>query len=289
MFLSSFRGPVAAVAEGDVRMVLGLGLLVGILLGLTGAGGAALAVPLLMWSLGWTLPQAAPAALLAACFAAALGTAMSWRTSHVRYRAAALMAIAGFAAAPAGHSLAFALPAAALNGVFAAVLTLGAVRMWLQARAWAGDGPRETRAPAPDTSVPMFCTLDRTTGRIVWTPRCAAGVAGVGAGAGFLAGMLGVGGGVVIVPSLRAFSEIPLKSTIATSLMAVALISGASAGVYLLQGGMPPWNLVAPFIAGACAGTLGGRLVAHRIPAVALQRLFAVFLLAVAAIMALDA
>ena len=46
---------------------IALGVLVGLVLGLTGAGGSIFAVPLLMWGLEWTLPQAAPVALLAVC------------------------------------------------------------------------------------------------------------------------------------------------------------------------------------------------------------------------------
>jgi uncharacterized protein len=46
-------------------MGLLLGIAVGLVLGLTGAGGSILAVPLLMWGLDWTLVQAAPLALIA--------------------------------------------------------------------------------------------------------------------------------------------------------------------------------------------------------------------------------
>ncbi len=41
------------------------GLVIGVLLGLTGAGGGILAVPALMASQGWTVAQAAPVGLLA--------------------------------------------------------------------------------------------------------------------------------------------------------------------------------------------------------------------------------
>src|SRR5687768_2090448 len=51
-------------AAGALRLMIFLfGLAVGAVLGLTGAGGSILAVPLLVAGLGWTLPQAAPVAL----------------------------------------------------------------------------------------------------------------------------------------------------------------------------------------------------------------------------------
>ena len=67
-----------------------LGIAVGLILGLTGAGGSVLAVPLLMAGLGWSLPQAVPVALLAVAAAAALGAWLAWRQSYLRYRAALL-------------------------------------------------------------------------------------------------------------------------------------------------------------------------------------------------------
>lgn len=269
-------------------MALILGILVGVVLGLTGAGGAALAVPLLMWGMDWSIGQAAPVALLAACCAAASGTMYSWATAHVRYRAAVLMAVAGLVALPVGHHIASMLPGDALQELFALVLCVVALRMWLQSGALADEGVVEPSvAPSHRRSRTFFCRLDRVTGRIVWTPVCAAGVAGVGVGAGFLAGMFGVGGGFLIVPSLRMFSELSIQSAVATSLMAVALISGLGAVVALLEGQMQPWPLILPFVAGAVGGMLAARRLAGRFTAPVLQRMFAVLVAAAACVMAL--
>lgn len=49
------------------------GSVIGLLLGMTGAGGGILAVPALMLSQGWTVSQAAPVGLLAVTLAAMLG------------------------------------------------------------------------------------------------------------------------------------------------------------------------------------------------------------------------
>ena len=75
-----------------------LGAIVGLVLGLTGAGGSIFAVPLLMWGLGWTLPQATPVALLAVCAGASFGTITAWDVELVRYRAAMLMAATSLSA-----------------------------------------------------------------------------------------------------------------------------------------------------------------------------------------------
>ena len=53
------------------------GLAIGGLLGLTGAGGGILAVPVLMASQGWTVAQAAPVGLLAVTLSALVGKFVS--------------------------------------------------------------------------------------------------------------------------------------------------------------------------------------------------------------------
>jgi uncharacterized membrane protein YfcA len=50
-----------------------LGLIIGIILGLTGAGGGILAIPALMFSQGWSVTQAAPIGLMAVTSAAIVG------------------------------------------------------------------------------------------------------------------------------------------------------------------------------------------------------------------------
>jgi len=47
----------------------------------------------------------------------------------------------------------------------------------------------------------------------------------VGAGAGLLSGLLGVGGGLVLVPGLTEVLRLPLKSAIATSLACVGILA----------------------------------------------------------------
>ncbi|EKS72683.1 hypothetical protein BURK_004502 [Burkholderia sp. SJ98] len=68
-----------------------LGAIVGIILALAGAGGAILAVPLLLFGLHLGVAEAAPVGLLAVGVSAALGAILGLRARLVRYRAAMLM------------------------------------------------------------------------------------------------------------------------------------------------------------------------------------------------------
>jgi uncharacterized membrane protein YfcA len=271
------------MSDLTLLLALSLGSIVGLVLGLTGAGGSIIAVPLLMTGLGWPLATAAPVALLAVASSAICGTYSAWKLSYVRYRAALLMAALGVLTAPVGIVVAGNIRPENMTLIFAIVMVVVASRMWMQTlrlpedttvlRAKVhGDGPR-SRGP--------LCRLDRETGRILWTPLSVTLMSVVGAVTGFLSGLLGVGGGFVIVPSLRGASELSMHSAVATSLMVIALISTGTFAVMLIHGREFSWTFAMPFVAGSIAGMCYGRLIAPRIAGPRLQQGFAVFLLAV--------
>jgi uncharacterized membrane protein YfcA len=95
-------------------VIPGLGLFVGLTLGLTGAGGAIIAVPLLIFALNWDVARSAPVALVAVAASAALGTVLGLRQGCVRYRAAVVMAATGAVMAPLGLFMARRLTCCAL-------------------------------------------------------------------------------------------------------------------------------------------------------------------------------
>jgi uncharacterized membrane protein YfcA len=267
-------------------MIVALGILVGLVLGLTGAGGSVLAVPLLMAGMGWTLPQAAPVALLAVCAAATFGTIVAWDRTHVRFRAAALMGLLAVVTAPIGVRLASIVPLPLLTLLFSVVLALVGTRLFVQAARTPAEAGivRATVAGEGPTTGGHWIPVN-AHGRIVWGPRTAATVSGIGALTGFLAGLLGVGGGFVIVPALRMASGLSMHSAVATSLMAIALISAIAAAGALAQGVHVEWAAAPGFVLGALAGMFAGRRLAPRIAGPRLQQGFAVVMLAIAMIL----
>jgi uncharacterized membrane protein YfcA len=258
-----------------------LGLLVGGVLALTGAGGGILAVPLLVFGLGLPLAQAAPISLLTVALAAGLGAFLAWRRRVLRYRAAGVMALAGLLAAPVGQGLAQRLPERPLLLVFAAVLALAAARTLHQARLELRGSIAKRRTSAP-------CRRDPATGRLHWTSPCALALAATGAGAGFLSGLLGVGGGFVLVPALLLLSDLAMESVVATSMGVIALVSSGAAAWAALQGQVLWWAAL-PFGAGALTGLLLGRAGARHLAGPRLQQGFGGVSLLVAAGMALRA
>jgi uncharacterized membrane protein YfcA len=251
-----------------------LGIGIGIVLGLTGAGGGILAIPALTLGLGWALPQAAPIALLAIGTAAALGAIDGLRKGLVRYRAALLMAALGLCFSPLGVRLAHHLPNRTLMLCFCAIMLFVALRMLLQSR------PSTEQAYTIHSPLQKNCMLDPATGRLHWNGKCTATLSVIGSLSGLLTGMLGVGGGFLIVPALRQCSDIRMQGIVATSLMMVALISLGTAGGALYHG--VTLSLQAElFIGATLIGMLAGRLLCKHLPAHLLQRSFALLCLGV--------
>ena len=245
-----------------------LGTVVGLILALTGAGGAIVAVPLLVFGLGLEVARAAPIGLFAVGLSAGVGALIALREGKVRYKAAALMAAVGSVVSPLGLWVAHRVPDAPLTLAFACVLAFVSWRMLR------GSRPSDDHAARRLSDLP--CRLDVARGKLDWTAPCARALALSGAGAGFLSGLLGVGGGFVIVPALRRASDIPMQGIVATSLAVIALVSTAGV-VASAASGHVLWVAALPFAAGSLAGMLGGRRLARRASGARLQQAFAVF------------
>ncbi len=110
----------------------------------------------------------------------------------------------------------------------------------------------------------------------------------LGLAGGTLAGLFGVGGGIVFVPALTLGLGLSQLSAEATSLAAIVPV--VAVGSYRQDRlGLVDWRSAA--IVGACSlvGVLAGAEIALRLPESALRRAFAVFLVLAAAQMALRA
>lgn len=251
-------------------LLLALGVVVGAVLGLTGAGGGILAVPALMTGTGWSLQEAAPVALIAVAIGAGVGAIEGLRRGIVRYRAAMLIAVASLPFTGAGLQLAQWLPQRALLLAFAATVLVAASRMLRRAPIEAEHG--------------IWCGhIDPATGRFAWNWPTALLFGGIGAVSGLITGMLGVGGGFVIVPALRRFTDMTMHAVVATSLLIVALVSAGGIATAWLHGAQLSPLLALPFAAGTALGMLGGRTLTRHLDARHVQTIFGLALLVLAA------
>ncbi|MDP1572240.1 MAG: TSUP family transporter [Vicinamibacterales bacterium] len=108
-----------------------------------------------------------------------------------------------------------------------------------------------------------------------------AGVAGAGLAAGFLGGLLGLGGGVFLVPLLVLGLNLPMRETVALSLATVVATSGAVAAGRAARLLINLRLGLLLEIATAAGGLLGG-LTALAFSQASLQRLFAIVVIAIA-------
>lgn len=242
-----------------------LGVVVGALLGLVGAGGAIVAVPALVYGLGLPVRVAVPVSLMMAAIASAtavlprLRTAVSWPT-------AALTVVGAIPTTFLGAAANAALPAETVLVVLAVVMVAAGLRLLLQY-------PSNGTPPA---------------GR-AFTVRRVATTIGVGLLVGFLTGLLGVGGGFVVIPALAVLLKLPFPTAVGTSL--VITVVNSTVGVTAHLSALPevPWPTAIAFIVAAFLAALVGGRAAGRLPARALQRGFVVLVLIVAAFTAVQA
>ncbi len=125
------------------------------------------------------------------------------------------------------------------------------------------------------------CRMDEIGERLVWNIPCFRALAFSGTMAGFLSGLLGVGGGFVIVPTLKKVTNLNTSSILATSLAIIALVSlaGVVSAIFI---GTLKWSIVFPFCGGTIAGMLVSRLFADRFAEHRLQQSFAILAISVA-------
>ena len=240
------------------------GVFVGLSLGLVGAGGAILTVPIFGAVLGHPAKQAILEAVAVTGGVSALAGAHAAFGRLVVWRQVLLFGIPGIAGALAAAPLATRMNAGLQVALFAALAAFAGWRMW-NAGAGIGPEPPGEAGHRPSRTV--------TAGFVL----------------GVLTSLLGVGGGFILIPALVLLEGLPMPQAVATSLVVISVNAGASlvgAGVSGTFEQWPPaWRAVATVAGCGVAGGMLGRSLAAHIPAPVLRRSFAVVLLGVACFM----
>ncbi len=118
--------------------------------------------------------------------------------------------------------------------------------------------------------------------------------AATGVAAGLLAGLFGVGGGLIMVPALAFVlpgqgvgPEIVMQVAVGTSLAVISATSLSSTLAHHRQQGVR-WDVLLRFAPGLAAGAVAGAFVAHALPGLVLQRIVGAGAILVALQMFLD-
>lgn len=194
----------------EITIALAAGLIIGLVLGFIGAGGAMLAVPMMIYLLGFTALQATTAAMVVVGSAALAGAIPRFRKHEVLIREAITISTLGLATNIAFSLLAKELSERVITTGLAIVLSLAGFSM-LQKPFREGSERR--------MSIPALVALSL--------------------GIGVITGLFGIGGGFVAIPILVLFYNTPLAKATGTSLLIIFLNSSVA---FLFRSGS--WNEV---------------------------------------------
>ena len=240
------------------------GIIVGFGCGLLGIGGCFIMIPVQYWvltSMGYD-PHISILVAFGTNLAVVLPTALSGTYGHnkkgaVRWNAAVPMGLAGFFGAFIGAYIATLIPGDYLKIIFGVVILLSAIRM-LTAKP-----PKLDENPV--NNIMIF---------LLW-----------GIPIGILSGIIGIGGGVVLIPIMVLALHFKMHEAVGTStaLMAFTALGGTIA--YIINGlsvtGLPEYSLgylnLLQWVLLAVPGVIMARVgvcVAHKMPAKQLKYVF---------------
>lgn len=250
------RGPRAYTA------FIGIGLLAGLLSGLFGVGGGTVIVPLLVLLLHFDQRLAAGTSLAAIVPTASVGVISYATTGSVAWIPAIILAAGAVVGAQIGTRLLPRISQTALRWGFVGFLIVVIVSLFLV-------------IPSRDAAF-----------ELTWLTGVA--LIGVGIGTGILAGLIGVGGGVIVVPVLMlAFgtSDLVAKGT-SLLMMIPTAISGTVGNIRNRN-----VDLLAAALIGisACTTTALGAWLATIVDPTLGNMLFAAYLVVIAVQMAIKA
>ena len=233
------------------------GVLTGVLSGMFGVGGATISTPAIralgatpLAAVGSTLPSILPSALS--------GTIRYRREGLISGRIFAWTAGAGVLASVGGALLADVVPG---NGHPLMLLTAGLVGF----SAYRLGRPVPTHVTVPE--VVVRGETDAGPGAFVSgagarrDERWRLAVIGVGAGA--LSGLLGIGGGLVMVPAFTGWVRLSIKEALGTSLACVGVLAVPGTITHALLGNID-WLYALPLCVGVVPGAQLGSHLAIR-------------------------
>ena len=253
-----------------VLLAIPFGLAIGLAVGTLGGGGSVLAVPILVYVLGQDVSEATSASLVVVAAGAVAGAVGHARAGRVCWRHAGWFTAAAVPGIAAGTLAAEIVTGPLLLAGFALVMLAAAHATWRKADDdhAAPDGMWERTGACPPLRLPRDL---------------------VGGGAiGFVTGLLGVGGGFLIVPTLAIALAFTMRTAVGTSLTIITATSMLGFGAHLIAGRSVDIDVVATLTVACVAGAVAGSALAGRIPQRALGRGFAVMVVLVAAYLLLS-
>lgn len=236
---------------------------------LVGIGGGLIIVPMLTVALGVDIRLAIAASLLGVIAVSTSAGAAYLSRGLVDRRLGLVLLVATAIGGILGGFVAGVLDARLLSAMFGVVLVAAAIQM-LRGR----GQPHPELADAPGRFELESSYIEPTTGRQVSYRARRVGLgAGISVFAGAMSGLLGVGGGIVNVPTMNLLMGVPIRVATTTSTYMLAATAAASAVIYYARDQIDPL-LAAPVVVGVVVGARIGARFASRVPQHTLQLVF---------------
>jgi len=269
----------------DVLIIFLVSIVAGFVGALFGLGGGVLIIPFLTLVEGVPVPLAVGASIVSVVATSSASAATYVQDHLTNLRLGMFLEIGTVAGAITGAFVSVFLPASALFILFGIIL-LYATMVMIRARGI--DFPANVRPDKTSRILALGSQYeDHSLNRVVKyevtrTPLTVF----IGYFAGIVSGLLGVGGGIINVPTMNLVSKVPVKVASATSNFMIGVTAAASASVYLLRGDVHPL-LAAPLIIGVAGGALLGTRVLKVTPPTRVKVAFGILLAAISLLMIL--
>ena len=266
-----------------IALAMLAGVLTGVLSGMFGVGGAVVSTPAIR-ALG-AGPIIAVGSTLPSIFPASISGALRYHKEELlNVRVMLWTALSGVAASVGGALLVDEVPGDghALQILTAGLVAFSAYRL--------SRPPRRVEAPdelaiegatdaGPGAEIVSADGLDRPVRPEPWR------LVVTGIAAGGLSGLLGVGGGILMVPAFTGWVRLPLKEALGTSLACVGVLAIPGTITHALLGHID-WLYALPLAVGVVPGARLGSLLAIRSSDRMLRKLVGVVLGTIAVVYA---
>ena len=255
-----------------------VGALIGAILGLTGAGGSVLAVPMLIQIFHLSPHDAMGISLGVVSASAIFGVFTKIRSAQIEWLPAILYSCVGGLFSPLGIILNKQLNANYLMAGFLCIVFFVCLRLWLQASAYPSEAKIvRSSLERNQTKNKTVCNNYKILSNGI-TANCFIWMSIGAAITGLLSGIFGVGGGFLIVPTLLKITGMHIRQAIATSLVIISLVSLTGFISFTSSADFLDINLFAKLAIGSIFGMLFGILVSNYITGPTLQKVFSMLL-----------
>lgn len=285
--------PIAEISV-NVFLLLGLGGIVGFLSGVFGVGGGFLITPLLLF-IGVPSGVAVATGANQVVASSISGMLAQLRRKGVDFRMGGVLLLGGMVGSFAGVQV-FAymdglgqvdvlvqLSYVIFLGLIGGLMFLESARAILRARRQGAHTVRRAHGHSWLHGLPLKLRFRASGLYVSVLPPIA-----VGAFVGFLAAIMGVGGGFILVPAMIYLLGMPTRVVVGTSLFQIIFVAGFTTVMHAINSQTVDMMLAFVLIIGGVVGAQFGSRVSTRLKAEQLRILLAVLVLAVCGKIALD-